>query len=162
MKPWQTALVLLAVILAASLGFIKGQKHPIDGPNEPLKTKVDTLVIHDTATVCKPVYIERHKLDSVLVPALDTIRVHDTTFIYLEREQVVWRDSLSCVYASGIMPNVDSVRHFISHQIITVEKTIPITKRTHWGLGLQAGMGACKDGLTPFVGIGVSYNILSW
>lgn len=35
-------------------------------------------------------------------------------------------------------------------------------KPKRFGIGLQAGYGVGNAGLTPFVGIGLSYNILSW
>ena len=143
-------------------GVIIGRNHPQKLPTEPVKTKVDTLVIHDTTMSYKPIYVDRVKLDSVLVPVVDSVKIHDTTFVYLEREKITWRDSLCEVYASGINPQVDSVRHFQESRIITIEKTIPVKVRSRWGLGVQAGMGACKDGLTPYVGVGLSYNIVSW
>ena len=154
--------ILCVILLPFFIGVLIGQKHPQKLPVEPIKTKVDTLVIHDTLTSYKPVFIERQKLDSVLVPVLDTMMIHDTTFVFLEREKVTWRDSLCEVYASGIMTQVDSVRHFQEYKYITIETQVPVKIRSRWGLGVQAGMGACKDGLTPYVGVGVSYNILSW
>lgn len=153
---------LCVILLPFFISILIGQKHPQKLPIEPIKTKVDTLVIHDTLTSYEPVFIERQKLDSVLVPVLDTMIIHDTTFIYLEREKVTWRDSLCEVYASGIMTSVDSVQHFQEYKNITIETRVPVKIRSRWGLGVQAGMGACKDGLTPYVGVGVSYNILSW
>lgn len=153
---------LLLLVSIFMVGFIKGQKHLQNLPVEPIKTKVDTLVIHDTLISYKPVFKEKRVIEKQLVKVTDTLIVHDTLYVYLDREQVVWQDSLSVVYASGILPQVDSVRHFTSHQIFTIEKTIPVTKKTHWGLGVQAGIGAGKNGLTPYVGVGISYNILSW
>lgn len=133
-----------------------------DLPVEPIEVKVDTLVIHDTITCTEPIFVTKRVIDSVLVPVLDSVRVHDTTFVYLEREQVVWQDSLSMVYASGILPQVDSVRHFTTDRIVTIETTRIVKEKTHWGFGIQAGMGMGKSGFTPYVGVGVSYNILSW
>ena len=154
------ALLILACVFL--FGFIIGQKHPQKSPVEPIKTKVDTLVIHDTTMSYKPIYVDRVKLDSVLVPVLDTMMIHDTTFVYLEREKVTWRDSLCEVYASGIMASVDSVRHFQEDKYITIEKQVPVKIKTHWGLGVNAGYGVGKGGLTPYVGVGISYNLLSW
>ena len=113
------ALLTLACVFL--FGFIIGQKHPQKLPVEPIKTKVDTLVIHDTTMSYRPIYVDRVQLDSVLVPVLDTMMIHDTTFVYLEREKVTWRDSLCEVYASGIMASVDSVRHFQEYKYITIE-----------------------------------------
>ena len=154
--------VLLILATFFMLGFIIGQKHPQKLPVEPIKVKVDTLVIHDTTMSYRPIYVDRVKLDSVLVPVVDSVKIHDTTFVYLEREKVTWRDSLCEVYVSGIMASVDSVRHFQEYKYITIEKQVPVKVKSHWGLGVNAGYGAGKGGLTPYVGIGISYNLLSW
>ena len=154
--------VLLILATFFMLGFIIGQKHPQKLPVEPIKVKVDTLVIHDTTMSYRPIYVDRVKLDSVLVPVVDSVKIHDTTFVYLEREKVTWRDSLCEVYASGIMASVDSVRHFQEYKYITIETQVPVKVRSHWGLGVNAGYGLGKGGLTPYVGVGISYNILSW
>lgn len=154
------ALLILACVFL--FGFLIGQKHPQKSPVEPIKTKVDTLVIRDTIMSYKPIYMDRVKLDSVLVPVLDTMMIHDTTFVYLEREKVTWRDSLCEVYASGIMASVDSVRHFQKYKYITIEAQVPVKVRSHWGLGVNAGYGVGKGGFTPYIGVGISYNLLSW
>ena len=154
--------VLLILATFFMLGFIIGQKYPQKLPVEPIKVKVDTLVIHDTTMSYRPIYVDRVKLDSVPVPVLDTMMIHDTTFVYLEREKVTWSDSLCEVYASGIMASVDSVRHFQEYKYITIETQAPVKVRSHWGLGVNAGYGVGKGGLTPYVGIGISYNLLSW
>ena len=154
--------VLLILATFFMLGFIIGQKHPQKLPVEPIKVKVDTLVIHDTTMSYRPIYVDRVKLDSVLVPVVDSVKIHDTTFVYLEREKVTWRDSLCEVYVSGIMASVDSVRHFQEYKYITIEKQVPVKVKSHWGLGVNAGYGVGKGGLTPYVGVGISYNILSW
>jgi hypothetical protein len=75
---------------------------------------------------------------------------------------VTWEDSLSRVYASGVNPHIDSVIHFTKDLIITKDIPVIQVKKTRWGLRVQAGVGAGKDGLTPYLGVGVSWNILSW
>lgn len=101
-------------------------------------------------------------VDTILYPVIDTLWIRDTLYLYLEREQIRWEDSLAVVYASGVNPQVDSVIHFTQAQIITKEIPVIQVKKTRWGLGIQAGVGAGRGGLKPYVGIGVSYNILSW
>ena len=157
---WINALLILACVFL--FGFLIGQKHPQKSPVEPIKTKVDTLVIRDTIMSYKPIYVDRVKLDSVLVPVVDSVKIHDTTFVYLEREKVTWRDSLCEVYASGIMASVDSVRHFQEDKYITIETQVPVKVKSHWGLGVNAGYGVGKGGFTPYIGVGISYNLLSW
>ena len=166
MKGWQYILTGVGIAVAVLIGFLIGQKHPQKSPVEPIKEKVDTLLIFDTITLTKPVFVEKIQLDSVYMPVTDTLWKHDTLYVYLEREQIQWQDSLCRVYASGINPQVDSVTHFVQETIITREISIPVKVKSRWGLGIQVGYGAGINGkqvyLTPYVGVGISYNILSW
>lgn len=166
MKGWQYILTGVGIAVAVLIGFLIGQKHPQKLPVEPIKEKVDTLLIFDTITLTKPVFVEKIQLDSVYMPVTDTMWKHDTLYVYLEREQIQWQDSLCRVYASGINPQVDSVTHFVQETIITRGISVPVKVKSRWGLGIQVGYGAGVNGkqvyLTPYVGVGISYNILSW
>lgn len=166
MKGWQYILTGVGIAVAVLIGFLIGHKHPPKSPVEPIKEKVDTLLIFDTITLTKPVFVEKIKLDSVLVPVTDTLWLHDTLYVYLEREQIQWQDSLCRVYASGVNPQVDSVTHFVRETIVNREISVPVKVKSRWGLGIQVGYGAGINGkqvyLTPYVGVGISYNILSW
>ena len=166
MKGWQYILTGVGIAVAVLIGFLIGQKHPQKSPMEPIKEKVDTLLIFDTITLTKPVFVEKIQLDSVYMPVTDTLWKHDTLYVYLEREQIQWQDSLCRVYASGINPQVDSVTHFVQETIITREISVPVKVKSRWGLGIQVGYGAGINGkqvyMTPYVGVGISYNILSW
>ena len=166
MKGWQYILTGVGIAVAVLIGVLIGQKHPQKSPVEPIKEKVDTLLIFDTITLTKPVFVEKIQLDSVYMPVTDTLWKHDTLYVYLEREQSQWQDSLCRVYASGINPQVDSVTHFVQETIITREISVPVKVKSRWGLGIQVGYGAGINGkqvyMTPYVGVGISYNILSW
>lgn len=157
MRSWVS---FIGIVLASALGFLLGCRCHRNDPGEPPSIKVDTLFVRDTFVVTEPKYVTRRVVDSVPFPVTDTIRMMDTLYVLLERQQVTWEDSLARVYASGIDPHVDSVIHFRKDMVIT--RDIPVTIKTRWGIGIQAGFGAGKDGLTPYVGVGVSYNILSW
>ena len=160
MKPGTYILIGVSFAVAVLLGFLVGQRCPRNGGGETPTPKVDTLVIRDTFKVTEPNYVTKRVVDSIPYPVTDTLRMKDTLYVFLEREQIRWEDSLSVVYASGVMPQVDSVIHRTQSLIIT--KEIPVIKKTRWGLGVQAGMGAGNGGLTPYVGVGISYNLLSW
>ena len=165
MKGWQYILTGVGIAVAVLIGFLIGQQHPQKSPVEPIKEKVDTLLIFDTITLTKPVFVEKIQLDSVYMPVTDTLWKHDTLYVYLEREQIQWQDSLCRVYASGINPQVDSVTHFVQETIINREISVPVKVKSRWGLGIHVGYGAGVNGkqvyLTPYVGVGISYNILS-
>lgn len=157
MRSWVS---FIGIVLASALGFILGCRCHKQGQGGPPGIKVDTLFIRDTTKVTEPRFVTRRVVDSIPYPVTDTIRMRDTLYVILERQQVTWEDSLARVYASGINPHVDSVIHFRKDMVIT--RDIPVTIKTRWGVGIQAGVGAGKEGLTPYVGVGVTYNILSW
>lgn len=152
------SILLLAV--AFLVGYHSGKERtPV------VEHQIDTLMVRDTITIEKPVVEERILLQEVFLPVKDTIVVRDTIYAVFQREQVIWHDSLSVVYASGVMPEVDSVRHYISERIVRETEVVEVRKRCKWGIGIQAGYGIAVSGdvrMTPYVGIGVSYNLLGW
>ena len=152
--------ILFAILLVGAAGFIAGRKTAKTGGEGTIVERVDTLVIRDTIVAYKPKYITRRVVDSVLVPVPEYIERNDTIYAVLEREQVVWEDSLARIYASGINPEVDSVFHYRTEKVIN--HIIPVKANPRWGVGLQGGVGVGKGGLTPYVGVGVQYNILTW
>lgn len=154
--------IFIGSFLAAIIGFLVGSRCHRDVPGEPPAIRVDTLVIRDTIKVTEAVSVTRRVVDSVPYPVTDTIRVQDTLYVILERQQVTWEDSLSRVYASGVDPQVDSVLHFIEERVITRHIPIIQVRKTRWGVGIQAGATADKNGVIPYVGVGLSYNILTW
>ena len=158
---------VVAVIMALLLSYFIGRR---DGFNSSLRGEtesVDTMYVHDTIMQYRPILEERvvYKREYVPVPVTDTLWKHDTLYVYLDREQVVWQDSLSRVYASGILPQIDSVQHYITERIVTKEVIIHVKKPCRWGVGVHAGYGVQLGDqvrTAPYIGVGVSYNILSW
>lgn len=153
--------ILCVILLVVDIGVL-WHNHQQKTPVEPPEIKVDTLIVRDTIMQYKPIFTDKIKVDSVLIPVKDTIVIRDSVYIYMDREKITWRDSLCEVYASGIMPQVDSVRHFREYQYVMIETAIPVKDKSNWGLGINAGYGVGQGGLTPYIGIGVSYNIFSW
>lgn len=165
MKWWHYSLIGALSVVALLVSYRAGQQHPLPQPVEPTKERVDTLFIRDTITAYKPISVTRTRTERIYVPA-DTITIHDTLMVLLDRSSVEWRDSLCAVYASGVNPQVDSVRHFVRSEVITREIPVIRERKTRWGIGVQAGYGVSVQGVqpicTPYVGIGISYNIISW
>ena len=154
-----------AIILSLLISYFIGRRDGLNSAVETETEKVDTLYLRDTIVQYEPILEERVVLKKVLVPVTDTLRIHDTLYVYLEREQVVWQDSLSRVYASGILPQIDSVRHYITERIVTEEVTIQVKKPCKWGLGVHAGYGVQlgeQIRTAPYIGVGITYNFLSW
>lgn len=131
-------------------------RRSVDRLRKPTETAVesDTVWVRDTVTVrdVRTAYVDRRTVDTMLVT------VHDTVTVQLPRESVHYRDSLFEAWVSGYRPRLDSVSVYPQTRCVTV--TVRETaKDRRWGIGVQAGFGASMDGLTPYVGVGVSYSL---
>lgn len=161
---WIVAFLLSGLLLFVT--YVTGYRSGADSHESAYIAQVDTMYVRDTIVSEKPVYVEKTKVERVTIEVRDTIRQNDTLYIYMDREQVVWQDSLSRVYASGIFPQVDSVHHYIKERVVTRDVIVPQIKRSRWGIGINAGYGfgmnAGKVVASPYIGVGVSYNIISW
>lgn len=146
---------IVIVLVSLALGFMVGRGCVKTPPCGAPEVRVDTLTVRDTIVAYKPVFAVRRVVDTMKVPV--PVRDTDTVFVQLPREQLEWTDSLATIWVSGYRPEVDSVQHYTATQIITVTERTPAPR---WGLGIQAGVGAGRAGLTPYVGVGVSYNLL--
>lgn len=155
-----SVIILFALLVVGAAGFVAGRKTARKGAESTITERVDTLVIRDTIVSYKPKYITKRVVDTAYVPVTEYIVRNDTIVAVLEREQVMWEDSLARIYASGINPQVDSVFHYRTEKVIN--HLIPVKVQSRWGLGVQGGVGFGKDGMTPYVGVGVQYNLLSW
>lgn len=154
-------LVIILTVLASFYIFTRCQ----DGRpgKKELETVRDTVILKDTVIITRPLSEVRSPRDTIII-ALPEISiempqdtVHDTVYVRLPTENIVWTDSLCSVYAHGVMTEIDSVLHFNTSMLIYQEEK-PRPKR--WGLGVQAGYGASRDGLTPYIGFGLTYNIV--
>lgn len=85
--------------------------------------------------------------------------IHDSAAVVIPITQKVYGDSTYRAYVSGYRPQLDSIFVFPEREVITIS---PKAKFKRWGIGIHAGYGIGKDGLSPYVGIGVSYNLFGF
>lgn len=150
--------ILLIVVFASAAYLLLSRLCRRDRPPQIKEVGVpDTLIVWDTIFIDKPIWVTSKVRDTVrfAVPKTQADTVHDTLIFYLPQQDIVWTDSLCSVYAHGINPVIDSVTHFLPTRTI-----IPKTSPKRWGIGIQAGYGASEDGLSPYIGIGVTYSLI--
>lgn len=124
----------------------------------------------DTIRIPHPVSVtSRTTIDTmtVLVHATDTLWIHDTLYISLPIEQRTYADSTYTAWISGYRPKLDSI--LIYPQTTTITNTMTIThssRQPRFSIGLQAGYGATISNNqlkpAPFVGIGISWNLIQF
>lgn len=162
MNDWKNIFIWLFILIALANAFLIGRRVGKQGQEETIITKVDTLVIRDTIRINEPVIVERRVVDTMTIEVPDYLVVHDTAYVNLPREEVEYRDTSYRAVVSGFLPRLEEIEIYRQDRVVTIETTRTIKERSHWGLGVQAGAGISTQGLVPYVGIGVSYNILTW
>lgn len=160
--------ILIAIVVAmatALVGYYIGYGRGWADIPEPEIVR-DTLRIRDTLVVEVDRPVTQRIIDTIEVEVIATRTVHDTVLATLPREERTYQDSSYTAIVSGIRPRLDYLAIYPEKEIVTVTETIQVPKANRWGLGLQAGYGFTIQGgkvqRAPFLGVGISYNIVTW
>lgn len=159
-------LIRLGLLLGAlALSFILGRRCANTPDLEAENIRVDTLVVTKTITQEKPIYTRVCVRDSIYVVIRDTAIVRDT--IWLPREVKVYEDERYRAEVSGYQPSLDKIDIFVQEKVVTrdVTQVVSVKKPTRWGVGVQVGYGFQLGEIvtaSPYIGVGISYNFLSF
>lgn len=127
MKPKNIIILSVCLLLA---GIVAGwfiRKGVAERGVHETVVRLDTLVVRDTVRERLPVYVERTVTDTMLVALTDTVRVSDTVYVRLPREQKVYADTNYTAWVSGFRPRLDSIEVYPSTRYVT--KTVYPTKK---------------------------------
>ena len=156
--------ILVAALLAALLllsGVVIGRRSA-PAPETAGTAVPDTLRFRDTVFIDRPAPLEVMVVDTMLVAVTDTVTVNDTVYLSLPRETKLYGDSTWRAQVSGFRPSLDWIEVYPQTTVVT--KTFFVSPRKRWGLGLQAGYGAYVSGgqvmLAPYIGVGISYDLI--
>lgn len=155
--PW--VLVVLLVIALAAVYF---------RPLEPRSAEIvrDTITQTDTIrdTVPIPSKVRPIRTDTVYLPVAngfikgDSIKC-DSVSVAIPITQKEYETEKYKAWVSGYRAKLDSINVYDRTRTIT-EREIP--KRKRFGLGLQVGYGFTGSKASPYVGIGLSYDLFRW
>lgn len=106
--------VVLTCILA---GWLVGRYHK--EKSVVVTERVDTVFVHDTFTIEKPILKESKIIETMLVAVRDTIVKNDTTYIPLPRESRTYGDDRFTAVVSGYKPSLDRLDIYIESQTVT-------------------------------------------
>lgn len=163
----QTKNVILLSVFLLIAGMVAGwfaRKGVTERHGLETVVELDTLLIRDTVRERYPVYVERTVTDTMLVALTDTVRVSDTVYVRLPREQRIYRDTNYVAWVSGFRPRLDSIDVYPVTRYVTKTVTKMEDSRKRWGIGIQAGYGIGLNGGkvigAPYIGIGISYDLI--
>ena len=158
----------LPLLVAFAIGFagacVTRAQWPFLGRFSHVKEKVVEVIKTDTLYVEKPVFYETRVVDTMVVTVTEWEVVHDTAFVSLPREEVEYRDTSYRAVVSGFRPRLEELEIYQKERVVTIqtEKVVTVPDRRRWGVGVQAGYGITPAGFQPYLGVGVSFDLLSW
>lgn len=88
----------------------------------------------------------------------------DSADVVIPITQTVYEDSTYTAYVSGYRANLDSLIFRIPREVTTITNT-HYQKPKQCSVGIQVGYGMTLKGtpqFTPYIGVGVSYNLFSF
>lgn len=154
---------IFLLIMLAALGRIrKLEKHIEELENAPADTV--TMIRVDTLRIAELVPVYKYIKEKEYITVKDSLIVVDTVtkLIQLPREYLVYRDSTYRAVVSGVQPRLDSLELYPKTTVQTVTKYVLRTDAKRWGLGVNVGAGWNGQKISPYVGVGVQYNLFRW
>lgn len=137
--------------------FLGRHTHKVE-PIEVERVVYDTI-IHERVKVDT---MWRTRVEKVYLTEVrrDTVTVRDTVLVEVPIYTYIAQDSLYRIEVEGFNVRFNRIDVYPRTVYITQDKVVKTSDK--WGLGVQVGYGASKQGLSPYIGIGVSYNIFTW
>lgn len=90
---------------------------------------------------------------------IDVENIPDSVNVIIPISQNVYEDSTYKAWISGYHTTIDSIYVFPRNEVITI---ITTPKKKRWHIGSSVGYGITPDGLQPYVGLSVTYSIISF
>jgi hypothetical protein len=125
---------------------------------EIVKTDTLTLVRIDTVTQVLPQPYKVVVRDTIYINDAINDTINGNIFVQEVKE---YKDSTYYARISGINAYLEEIKVFPRTEykyITTTEKVYE--KPRKWGIGIQVGYGAGKNGIQPYVGVGIQYDLL--
>lgn len=158
-----TLIAVFVCIIGVALSRIRHLEKELDTyKNAPADTV--TVVKVDTLLIAEPKIEYRYVKEKEYVEIADTTVIYDTVtkLIQLPREYLVYKDTTYRAVVSGVQPRLDSLEIYRPTITNTITKYVEVKKKTKWGIGVQAGYGYNGKKFSPYAGVGVQYNLISW
>lgn len=153
--------ILLGVIAGLVICFINSWASCHRTTDKEVITITDTLVLTDTIIKFQPKPYKVTIIDTIYLPQQPQ-KPQQPQIDTLIRQEVIYKDSTYMAVVGGIEPYLKSIEIYPKTIYVNNNTTTTIKVRSRFGLGVQAGYGYGRNGLQPYVGMGVQYNLIQW
>ena len=153
--------ILLGVIAGIVICLLNGWASCHRTIDKEVITITDTLVLTDTIVKMQPKPYKVTIIDTIYLPQKPQ-QPQKPQYDTLIRQEVIYKDSTYMAVVGGIEPYLKSIEIYPKTIYVNNNTTTTIKVRSRFGLGVQAGYGYGRNGLQPYVGVGVQYNLIQW
>lgn len=153
--------ILLGVIAGIVICLINGWASCHRTTDKEVITITDTLVLTDTIVKMQPKPYKVTIIDTIYLPQQPQ-QPQQPQYDTLIWQEVIYKDSTYMAVVGGIEPYLKSIEIYPKTIYVNNNTTTTIKVRSRFGLGVQAGYGYGRNGLQPYVGVGVQYNLIQW
>ena len=153
--------ILLGVIAGIVICLLNGWVSCHRTTDKEVITITDTLVLTDTIIKFNPKPYKVTIIDTIYLPQQPQTP-QQPQIDTLIRKEVTYKDSTYTAVVGGIEPYLKSIEIYPKTIYVNNNTTTTIKVRSRVGLGVQAGYGYGRNGLQPYVGVGVQYNLIQW
>ena len=156
--------ILLGVIAGMVICLLNGWASCHRTTDKEVITITDTLVLTDTIVKMQPKPYKVTIIDTIYLPQQPQKpqKPQKPQYDTLIRQEVIYKDSTYMAVVGGIEPYLKSIEIYPKTIYVNNNTTTTIKVRSRFGLGVQAGYGYGRNGLQPYVGVGVQYNFMQW
>ena len=152
---------LLGFVTCIAICILNGWASCHHTTDKEVITITDTLVLTDTIIKFQPKPYKVTIIDTIYLPQQPQ-KPQQPQIDTLIRQEVIYKDSTYMAVVGGIEPYLKSIEIYPKTIYVNNNTTTTIKVRSRFGLGVQAGYGYGRNGLQPYVGVGVQYNLLQW
>ena len=152
---------MLGVIAGMVICLLNGWASCHRTTDKEVITITDTLVLTDTIVKMQPKPYKVTIIDTIYIPQQPQ-QPQQPQIDTLIQQEVIYKDSTYMAVVGGIEPYLKSIEIYPKTIYVNNNTTTTIKVRSRFGLGVQAGYGLSRNGLQPYIGIGVQYNLIQW
>ena len=153
--------ILLGLITGIVICLLNGWASCHRTTDKEVITITDTLVLTDTIIKMQPKPYKVTIIDTIYLPQQPQ-QPQQPRIDTLIRQEITYKDSTYTAVVGGIEPYLKSIEIYPKTIYVNNNTTTTIKVRSRFGLGVQAGYGYGRNGLQPYVGVGVQYNLIQW
>ena len=153
--------ILLGLITGIVICLLNGWVSCHRTTDKEVITITDTLVLTDTIIKFQPKPYKVTIIDTIYLPQQPQ-QPQQPQIDTLIRQEITYKDSTYTAVVGGIEPYLKSIEIYPKTIYVNNNTTTTIKVRSRFGLGVQAGYGYGRNGLQPYVGVGVQYNLIQW